>query len=180
MAKVAVPLAAGFEETEAVVIIDLLRRGGVEVAVAGLEAEDVAGAHGIVFKSDCLLAHLDAESLDGIVLPGGMPGTKNLQKSARLRDLIVRLHGKAKLVAAVCAAPVVLAAAGVLKGKKAACYPGFESDLKDATVVNEPVVVDGNIITSRGIGTAVAFALALVACLKGPEVSEKVRKAILA
>ena len=180
MSTVAVPLAEGFEEAEAVFIIDLLRRGGVEVAVAGLEKESVTGAHGITIKCDGLLSGAAALALDGIVLPGGMPGTKNLLKSSLVRDLIVRLNREGKLVAAVCAAPVVLAAAGALKGKKATCYPGFESDLKDATFVKEPVVTDGNIITSRGPGTAAAFALALLACLKGRDAAEEVRKAILA
>lgn len=180
MSTVAVPLADGFEEAEAVIIIDLLRRGKVEVAVAGLDREAIMGAHGITIKCDGLLSSLAAQALNGIVLPGGMPGTKNLLKSSLVRDLIVRLDREKKLVAAVCAAPIVLQAAGVLRGKKATCYPGFESDSKDATFVKEPVVVDGNIITSRGPGTAVVFALALLAYLKGPEVSEEVRKAILA
>lgn len=180
MPKIVVPLAEGFEEIEAVAVIDLLRRAGVEVVTASLDGESVTGAHGITVKSDALLKAVDVKSLDGVVLPGGQPGTRNLLKSTPVREILIALDREDKLVAAICAAPTVLAAAGVLNNRRAACYPGLEKELTGARPVSEPVAEDGNIITSRGIGTALPFALALITRLCGPEKAAQVKKAVLA
>jgi protein deglycase len=178
--KILVPLAPGFEETEAVTIIDILRRGGVEVVAAGLEAKAVKGSHALTLEGDALLAEVELKGFDGIVLPGGQPGTTNLMKSTALRRFLVEMDRQQLLIAAICAAPTVLEAAGVLKGKKATCYPGCEKDIRSAILSSDGVVVDGHVVTSRGVGTALAFALTLVKILRGTETYEQVKKAVLA
>lgn len=167
MKRVLVPLAEGFEELEAVTIIDILRRAGVEVVVASLGESPVTGAHGIRLAADTPLAALVEQDFDMIALPGGMPGAEHLRKDARVADLARRLHAKGRPVAAICAAPMVLAAAGLLDGRRATSYPGFLKDALKTTVTNEAVVVDGRVITSRGPGTALDFALQLVETLEG-------------
>lgn len=169
MKRVLVPLAEGFEELEAVTIIDVLRRAGIDVVVASLAGSPVTGSHGIRLAADTPLAALAEQEFDMIALPGGMPGAEHLKKDPRIAEIIRRLHGKGRPVAAICAAPMVLAAAGVLDGRRATCYPGFLDDATRATVVDEAVVADRGVITSRGPGTALDFALALVAELAGPE-----------
>lgn len=168
MKRVLVPLAEGFEELEAVTIIDVLRRAGIEVVVASLAGSPVTGSHGIRLAADTPLAALVEQEFDMIALPGGMPGAEHLKKDARIAEIIRRLHGKGRPVAAICAAPMVLAAAGVLDGRRATSYPGFLDDATRASVVDEAVVVDRGVITSRGPGTALDFALALVEELSGP------------
>ncbi|OGS36140.1 MAG: hypothetical protein A2293_04460 [Elusimicrobia bacterium RIFOXYB2_FULL_49_7] len=180
MGKIAVPLGEGFEEIEAIVILDMLRRADINVVAAGLNSKEVTGSHGLVLMADTLLSDLPARGLDGIVLPGGQPGTKNLMKNSLLRDLLIRLDKEDKLVAAICAAPMVLHAAGILSGKRVACYPGCERGMEDVSVVEEPVVMDNNLITSRGIGTALAFALAIIEKLKGKTAAQTIRQAVLA
>ena len=180
MATVLVPLATGFEEIEAVTVIDILRRGGVSVRVAGVDALAVTGAHAITVQCDALLAETDVKTLDGIMLPGGMPGTRNLLKNSFLRELIIQLDREELLLAAICAAPIVLHAAGVLKGKKATSYPGFNKEMADAVYSVDPVVADGNIITSRAAGTAVPFALRVLEQLAGRDTAQEVKKAIIA
>jgi 4-methyl-5(b-hydroxyethyl)-thiazole monophosphate biosynthesis len=155
-------LAPGFEETEAVTFIDLLRRAKTEVTVVGLAARQVSGSHNITCIADGLLADITG-TFDGIVLPGGMPGSKNLADSARVLDLVRTIYRQGGLCAAICAAPMVLGRAGILKGMQATCFPGFEQELTGATVVAKSVVRDRNVITSRGLGTAVAFGLELIA-----------------
>ena len=171
-------LAPGFEETEAVTAIDLLRRAGVTVTVLGLETLEVSGSHCIAIKTDKLLKDFSGD-FDAIVLPGGMPGAKNLAADARLLDLIRYAHRRGKLCAAICAAPIVLGKAGVLQGFLATCYPGHEQELTGAEIVNEPVVHDRNIITSRSVGTAIPFVLELIACLVSGDAAEKTGAAIL-
>jgi len=167
MKRVLVPLAEGFEELEAVTIIDILRRAGIEVVVASLGESPVAGAHGIRIAADTPLGALAEQEFDMIAMPGGMPGADHLNKDARIAELIQRLHGQGKPVAAICAAPMVLAAAGVLDGRRATSYPGFLKDAGRTTIVDAAVVNDDGVITSRGPGTALDFALALVAELAG-------------
>lgn len=162
MKRVLVPLAEGFEELEAVTIIDILRRAGIEVVVASLAGSPVTGSHGIRLAADTPLAALVEQDFDMIALPGGMPGAEHLRNDPRIADFVRRLHGLDRPVAAICAAPMVLAAAGVLEGRRATSYPGF---LEGST--GEAVVVDRNVITSRGPGTALDFALALVGELLG-------------
>jgi 4-methyl-5(b-hydroxyethyl)-thiazole monophosphate biosynthesis len=167
MKRVLVPLAEGFEELEAVTVIDILRRAGIEVVVASLAESPVTGSHGIRVAADTPLAALVEQDFDMIALPGGMPGAEHLKKDARIAELARRLHAKGRPVAAICAAPMVLAAAGLLDGRRATSYPGFLADAAKATVVDEAVVVDGGVITSRGPGTALDFALQLVETLEG-------------
>ena len=184
MPKVCVLLAQGFEEIEATTLIDVLRRAGIEVAALGVGGTgagglDVKGSHGIVLRADRSLAAGAGESWDMVVLPGGMPGATNLRDSPAVRSLIRKQHQEGKKIGAICAAPIALGAAGVLAGKKATSYPGFEKELEGATVLTDRVVCDGNIVTSRGPGTAFAFALEIVAQLKGKEVADGLRSGML-
>ncbi len=158
--RVIVPLANGFEELEAVAIIDLLRRAGLDVVVAGVEGPDVIGSHDIALSCDAMIDEVDRA--DAMVLPGGMPGAKRLRESDAVRAWVVRLNAEGKLVAAVCAAPTVLESCGVLEGRRATSHPSHAAEMKRCTYVEDDVVVDGNVITSRGAGTAIAFAAAVV------------------
>lgn len=169
MSKVLVPLAQGCEELEAVTIIDILRRAGIDVVTAGLDNRKVTAAHGTVLSPDTTLDRALAQSFDMVVLPGGLPGSTNLADDPRIIRLIQDLARAGKYTAAICAAPVVLAKAGVLSGKRATSYPGFleTMELSDVRVENTPVVVDGKVVTSRGPGTAMDFALELVRLLAG-------------
>jgi 4-methyl-5(b-hydroxyethyl)-thiazole monophosphate biosynthesis len=178
MKRVLVPLAEGFEELEAVTIIDVLRRAGIDVVVASLGDSPVAGSHGIRIAADTPLGALAEQQFDMIALPGGMPGAEHLKKDARIAELVNRLRGEGKPVAAICAAPMVLAAAGVLDGRRATSYPGFLKDAMQTTVVDEAVVSDDGIITSRGPDTALDFALALVVELAGADVRNEVEAAL--
>lgn len=167
MSRVLVPLAEGFEELEAVTIIDILRRAGIEVVVASLAGSPVTGSHGVRIAADAPLAALAEQDFDMIALPGGMPGAEHLMGDARIADLLRRQRRRGGPVAAICAAPMVLAAAGVLDGRRATSYPGFLDAARETTVVGDAVVRDEGVITSRGPGTALDFALTLVAELAG-------------
>jgi 4-methyl-5(b-hydroxyethyl)-thiazole monophosphate biosynthesis len=174
MKRVLVPLAEGFEEIEAVTIIDILRRAGIEVEVASLAGSTVTGSHGIRLAADTPLAALVEQDFDMIALPGGMPGAEHLKNDPRIAEFLRRLHARGRPVAAICAAPMVLAAAGVLGGRRATSYPGFLADAADTAVVGDAVVVDRDVITSRGPGTALDFALALVEELLGAAAREAI------
>ena len=178
--KVLIILADGFEEIEAVTPIDVLRRAGVEVTVAGVGTKDVTGAHGLTLHGDTLLDQYHGVP-DAVILPGGMPGAKNLAGYTDVSDIIQRVHGAGKVVAAICAAPaLVLAPLGLLDGRRATCYPGFEKNLSSKTkFVTDRVVRDGNVITSRGPGTALEFALELVSQLVGPGEVKKLTEAMI-
>ena len=179
MKKIAVLLADGFEEVEAVTPIDFLRRAGIDVVTAGVTGKTVTGAHGVKISADAVVGGLPA-GLDGVVLPGGMPGAQNIADSAEAVDLIRKILAAGKLVGAICAAPaVVLGAHGLLQGRRFTCYPGFERDVRGASFTPDRVVADGNLITSRGPGTAAEFALALIEKLAGREEAEKIRKGTL-
>lgn len=163
MGKIAIFLATGFEEIEAVSIIDVLRRGGQEVdmiSVSGVEY--VTGGHGMILKCDYLFFSIDYSAYDLFVLPGGMPGTTNLSKHEGLCNLLTEMNQQSKRIAAICAAPTVLGQIGVLTGRMATCYPGFEEGLINAKVLNQDIVRDGNIITGKGAGIAIDFALELL------------------
>lgn len=161
--RILVPLAEGFEEIEAVTIVDTLRRAGLAVTTAGLRSGNVQGAHGIAVAADTTIDKVDAADFDVIVLPGGMPGTTNLAEDERVLKLVRSMHAQKKYVTAICAAPTVLAKAGVISKVPVTCYPGFEGKLGDAQFQSGPrVVKSGRIVTSRGPGTALEFALALV------------------
>lgn len=176
MATALVLLADGFEELEAVTIIDVLRRGDVVVTTASLGARRVTGSHQITLEADALLEAVVVENFDALVLPGG-PGAKALREDARAQATIRRASAAGKLLAAVCAAPTALEVAGVLVGKRATAYPG--SQLPSAQQVDERVVEDGNVITSRGPGTSMAFALKLVERLSGRQVAEATAERLL-
>lgn len=168
--KALVPLAEGFEEIEAVSIIDVLRRAGIDVITAHVTGNPVTGSHGIPVTADRRLDGVHAEDFDLIVLPGGMPGSENLRNDERVLALVRQIQSSGGLVAAICAAPTVLAAAGVLAGRQATCFPGCESELAGAIYNPKPVVVDGTIVTGRGAGCAIPFALEIVGLLKGKDV----------
>lgn len=180
MKKVFVFLANGFEEIEAISIIDVLRRGGLEVVTVSVGKESkVTGAHNIPVIADKLFEEVDFSGGSMLVLPGGMPGASNLNAHHELKSLIKEYNNKEKNIAAICAAPLVLGGLGLLKGKKATAYPGFESQLIGAQIMETAVVKDGNIITGRGPGFAADFALALVLELQGKEKADEVASAML-
>lgn len=167
MPKVLIPLAQGCEELEAVTLIDLLRRAGVEVVSAGLDERPVKASRGVALLPDATLDHALAQEFDMIVLPGGQPGSNNLQADPRIITLLQKMAHAGKYVCAICAAPSVLAAAGLLEGKRATSYPGCLDQAAGVTLSAAPVVRDGNIITSRGPGAAMDFALELIETLVG-------------
>ncbi len=158
--RVIVPLANGFEEIEAVAIIDVLRRAGLDVIVAGVEGADVIGSHDVALRCDAMIDEYDRA--DAIVLPGGMPGSRRLRESEAVRAWVTRLNAEGKLVAAICAAPTVLESCGVLEGRRATSHPSQADEMKRCHYATDAVVVDGNVITSRGAGTAIAFAAEVV------------------
>lgn len=174
--NVVVLLAPGFEELEAVTIVDVLRRAGISVTLAGIADPPIAGNHGIEVMSDVSID--DVKAYDALVLPGGNPGYINLERDHRVLKLIRDAHGAGKYIGAICAAPHVLGQAGIMEGVTATCYPGIE--IPGAKRVDEPVVRHGTIITSQGPGTAIAFALDLVEVLTSTENAREVRKALLA
>ncbi len=172
-------LANGFEEIEALTVVDILRRGEIDVqTVAVYNNEYVTGAHGINIKSDIMLSDI-IDDYTVIVLPGGMPGTINLQNCEDLQKLIIKAHNNNKLLAAICAAPMIFGELKLLEGKKATCYPGFEKHLLNAEVLENKVCYDGNIITSRGAGTAADFAFKILEVIKNKEISEKIRSSMI-
>jgi 4-methyl-5(b-hydroxyethyl)-thiazole monophosphate biosynthesis len=177
--SVLVPLLEGFEEIEAVTIIDVLRRAGVHVIVAGDKAGPVRGSHGIGVVADVSLDEVKADELAMIALPGGMPGAAHLAEHAVVQRLIRAVCDHAGYTAAVCAGPMALGAAGVLRGKMATCYPGFEEHLTGADTREDRVIVDGKVVTSRGPGTALEFALTLVSLLVGPQKESQLEQGML-
>ncbi len=179
MSQVAVLLADGFEEIEAVTIVDVLRRADVQVRTLALKNKSVRGAHGITMEADALLEQEHSLNWDLVVLPGGQPGANTLRDDPRVASLIERQLGQNRKVAAICAAPIALGAHGMLKGRRATCYPGFEDQLHEAKLTLDPVVVDQDITTSRGPGTAMSFALSLVEQLKGKSQADSIRKGML-
>ena len=176
-------LADGFEEIEALTPVDLLRRAAIEVALVSIypDRKTVKGARGITVTADITISQADVEDSDITVLPGGMPGTVNLFECEPLMKFVDDLNEKGRRIAAICAAPAkILGVKGLLKGKKATCYPGLENLLEGATPVTDPVVTDGNITTSRGLGTAVDFACEIITLLCGKEKSDEIRRSVVA
>ncbi len=175
-------LADGFEEIEALSPLDLLRRANIEVVTVGLGKKDLTGAHGITVMADTDDAHLPTGPYEMVILPGGMPGASNLDASAVVDHVLRETAAQGGYLAAICAAPMVLGHRGYLAGKRAICFPGFESELRDAIVTpyDTGVVCDGNVITARGMGVAQAFGLSLVAALRGEAAAEQLKSAILA
>lgn len=173
-------LADGFEEIEALATLDVLRRCGLKVTtVSNTNRPVVMGAHSTPVTADSLFDDVDTTDADALILPGGMPGAKNLLENAVLRDKLVAQHSAGKLVAAICAAPMVLGQHGLLVGRRATCYPGFEAQLTGADVVAEYVVEDGNVITGKGPAAAVDFGFAIAARFVPAEVVAQVRAGML-
>lgn len=179
MSKALVLFADGSEELEAVTVINILRRGGINVTLAGLTAGVLRGSRGTQIVPDTTLDEALAHDYDMVVLPGGMPGTDHLRNDARVAQLLKRMHTAGKQVAAICAAPSVLAAAGLLDGKRATCYPTCLDDFPKVKLQTAAVVEDGNLITSRGPGTAMDFALTLVERLTGHAKRQEVEAALV-
>ena len=178
--KAAIFLAEGFEEIEALATVDVLSRGGISAkTVSVTEKFDVEGAHGITVLADILFEDTDFHGVDILILPGGMPGTRNLEKHAGLIELIKKFHNDKKWIAAICAAPKILGKLGLLKGQVATCYPGFEKDLEGAILSDESVVLSSHFITSRGAGTAVLFGLKLVEVLKNKETADELKEKMI-
>ncbi len=179
MPKVLIPLADGFEEVEAVALVDVLRRAGIEVVTAGLHSGPVVSARGIKVIPDAAIDGVSADDFDMIVLPGGQPGSDNLNADERVRALIKDFYGKGKLTGAICAAPYVLANTGILAGKHVTAFPSYSDKLGTALYEESSVVEDGNILTSRGPGTALCFGLAIAEKLAGKEKARSIKEAML-
>ena len=180
MKKVFIFLATGFEETEAVATIDILLRGGIEALTVSVTGNNlVEGAHGISVQADKLFEEIDFNEGIMLVLPGGMPGASNLNAHNGLKKHILEYIENGKYVAAICAAPLVLGELGILKGKKATCYPGYESHLREAILCNKGLIQDGKIITAKGPGFVFDFGLKIVAELQGQAKSEEVAEGLL-
>jgi len=177
---VLVPMADGFEEIEFVTIVDILRRAGLDVVTAALKKSPVEGSHKIEIVSDALLDDIDYEKFDALVLPGGFPGFVNLGEDERILRLVSEMNEKRRYVAAICGGPSVFIKAGILDGRKATINPAGRAQMKDDQHVDERVVVDGNIITSKAVGTALEFALELVGVFVGIKRKEDLAKEILA
>ena len=174
-------MADGFEETEFVTPFDYLQRAGFEVALASVSGRaEVIGLRGLRIQTDFALSGADTAAFDGILLPGGGIGVKNLKASAEVEKVIHEFNDKGKWIFAICAAPLVLSKAGILADKTVTCFPGSESELVCKKFVEDRVVVDGNIVTSRGAGSAEEFAFECIAQLGGRELTEKIRKQVVA
>ena len=173
-------MADGCEEIEALTVVDLARRAGIEVAMISITGKkEVTGSHNITFQTDIPAEFMNFDMLDGIVLPGGMPGTLNLGANEYVQKTIADFAKNGKLVAAICAAPSILGEAGLLEGKHAVCYPGFEAKLLGASTSTDAVAVDDNIITSRGMGTAIEFSLEIIAYLLDRQKADELAKGII-
>lgn len=180
MPKVCVLLAEGFEEIEAITALDVFRRAEFETHAIGVNARDVRGSHGITVTSDALLDDVSGETWDLVYVPGGLPGATNLRDDERVLSLLRSHAGAGRLAAAICAGPIVLERAGLLRGTRVTSYPLFQAQLASAReYVEQPFVVDGRVATSRGAGTAMAFALELVALLADRDTSERLARAMM-
>ena len=181
--KTAIFMADGCEEIEGLTVVDLLRRAGIEIDMIAIkdikDGLQVRGSHGIAFEADKNITEINLQEYDGIILPGGMPGTNYLKADSRVRNAVIEFNQAGKLVAAICAAPTVLGDCGILNGKNAICYPGLEEKLTGANIVTQSVVKDGNMITSRGMGTAIEFGLAIIAYFLGQEQADDMARKIV-
>jgi 4-methyl-5(b-hydroxyethyl)-thiazole monophosphate biosynthesis len=180
MKRAAIFFATGYEEIEALTVVDLLRRADIEAECVSINNEkSVKGSHNINVSMDSGIEDIDFGSFDILVCPGGMPGTLNLEACKKLTDNIRKFNEEGKLIGAICAAPSIFGHMGLLQGKKACIYPGMEAELKGAEVVYDKVAKAGNIITSRGMGTAIEFGLEIVAALVGRETADKLGKSVV-
>ena len=180
MKKVLVTLAPGFEEIETITVVDILRRAGARVVLAATEEGPITGSRGVSVLPDTLIDQVDDTEFDLVVLPGGQPGTDNLKKNKKVKAIIQNMHRSQKQVAAICAAPIVLYSAGILKNTAATSHPSVKDQLSGIDYSEERVVVDGNIITSRSPGTALEFALKLVEILFDRDRRDSVNSGVMA
>ena len=171
-------LADGFEEVEALAPLDILRRCGVDVVTLGVTGEYVTGAHNIIVKADALLNEADLSNVDAVILPGGLGGTENMDASEEVKRIVQYAADNGKLVCAICAAPSILGKMGLLEGKEATCYPGFEDTFKGGKYIKRSVVKSDNFITSDGMGSAYKFGFEIASALCGEETAEKVKEMI--
>lgn len=180
MSKVGIFVANGCEEIEALTVVDLLRRAQIDIEMISITDDKlISGAHGIDFWADVTKNEANFSMYDGIILPGGLPGTDYLREDAKVKSVIQEFNAKGKLVAAICAAPTVLENAGILENKKVTSYPSCEDKFKKSVYLNESVVADENIITSRGMGTAIDFSLEIIKFLKDEQTAQKLAEAIV-
>jgi len=181
MSKIVVQMADGFEEIEAISIIDVLRRAEIDVNVVSITGKsEVTGAHSIKIVADQTFEETNFEDFDMIVLPGGMPGALNLKNHKGLQKQILDFHKTGKSLGAICAAPIVFGHLGILKNETATCYPGFEDQLTDAKVTGNKVELSGNIVTGKGAGVAIDFALKIVEMLKGKKLADELAAKLIA
>ena len=176
---IAILLADGFEEIEALTPLDMLRRAGLDARLVGINGKIAVGSHGVGVICDMESAEVKLDSVSTVIFPGGMPGALNLDKSPFTDEIIKSVSDRGGRIAAICAAPLVLGHRGVLSGKRATCYPGFEKELIGATVIDAGVVTDGNITTARGMGVALDFANELVSLICGKEKAEELSRGIM-
>ncbi len=172
-------LASGFEEIEAVTTLDILRRAELDIKTVGVGGKTITGSHGISVVADIECKDINTDDMEMIILPGGMPGTLNLENDPIVRTSINYCVSNDKLIAAICAAPSILGHMGILNGRNAVCYPGFEGELRGATNTDERVCVDGKIITARGAGVAVEFGIKLAEILAGEFMAKKIHAALI-
>lgn len=177
--KVAVYFATGYEEVEALAVVDVLRRGGVDVSMVGVTGKTVVSARQISINMDQTIDEVNHDEIDMMVLPGGIPGVDNLKVNETLVQNLKAFKKEGKWIAAICAGPSILGELGLLEGEKATCYPGYEEALVGATVVNERAVVSNKIITGKGAGAALEFGLTILSVIKGEEVANKVAKGMI-
>ncbi len=171
-------LAEGFEEIEALATVDVLRRAELPVQTVGVGGDWICGSHGMRIQTDIREEGMELAKAQAVVLPGGMPGTRNLEASADVQRALDYMTENDRYIAAICAAPSILGHRGQLNGKRATCFPGFEKDCAGAVILDEPAVADGRIITGKGAGAAIDFALTIVEQLKGRSVSDALRAAM--
>lgn len=180
MGKAAIFLAEGFEEVEALTVVDICRRCGIVIDMISVAEEvQVVSSHGVKVTADKKFSQAEFDTYDMLILPGGMPGTKNLEAHEPLMKQVDDFYAKGKYIAAICAAPSIFGHRGILKGRNACSYPSFESHLEGASVTKGPVEVSDHVITSRGMGTAIDFGLAIAGLLGTPEKAEEVAEAIV-
>ena len=171
--------ANGFEEVEAIATLDVIRRANIEIESVGIGSKNISGSHGITVVCDRTIDEISvSDSLEGIILPGGMPGTTNLFNDIKVNNFIDYCNSKNLFICAICAAPMILGRKGLLNGKKAVCFPGFENELSGAEITDEYVCVDGRIITAKGMGSAVKFGLAIVSEVLGNETAKKLESTL--
>ena len=172
-------LGTGFEETEAIAPLDLLRRAGVQVATVGINSKIIKGSHGIGIEADIEIGEMNLTDLDMIVLPGGLGGVASIKASKSALDAVRFAWENGKFVAAICAGPTILAQLGITDGKNATCYPGCEEQMGSANMVEAAAVTDGKVITGTSAGCAIPFGLSLIAALKGQDAADTIAKQIV-